>query len=211
MVEAGFKSQISCQCKEVLLLCYSNTTIERVYVFLLYFFCQDALVHKKVCTPTWFCCDLDFIYICMVYSLLIELVYLLHIFTQCNFGDGLLEIIAFLCFFWQLCSVGLVTGLLICLRSAAKITHKAQAITKHAAKWHVCATIESFTADPETPSEGVTSNCVFPVDNGENEEYNDHEADDEDEYEATKLVAPPANTITFQKRQALGETLIKSS
>lgn len=107
------------------------------------------------------------------------------------------------CFLWQLCSVVLVTGLLICLRSAAKITHKAQAITKHAAKWHVCATIDSFNADPETPSDGVTANRVFPVEN--EEDYNEDEADDEDEYEATKIVPPHANTISFQKRQALGK------
>lgn len=113
--------------------------------------------------------------------------------------------------FWQLSSVGLITGLFICLRSAAKITHKAQAITKNAAKWHVCATIDCYGADPETPSDGVTSNTVFPVNVNENEETNEDEADDEDEYEAMKLVAPHANTISFQKRQALGESLTKPS
>ncbi|KZV32520.1 hypothetical protein F511_37747, partial [Dorcoceras hygrometricum] len=44
----------------------------------------------------------------------------------------------------ELCSITLVTGLVICLRSAAKITHKAQAITSLVAKWHACATINSF-------------------------------------------------------------------
>ncbi|XP_020270747.1 uncharacterized protein LOC109845910 [Asparagus officinalis] len=103
-----------------------------------------------------------------------------------------------------LCSVVLITGLLICLRSATKITHKAQALTKHAAKWHVCATVDSFNVDPETPSADVVS-VVFPDSNNvENEESNEEdEADDEDEYQALKLVPPHANTISFQKRQAL--------
>ncbi|CAA6670014.1 unnamed protein product [Spirodela intermedia] len=42
-----------------------------------------------------------------------------------------------------ICSLVLVAGILLCLRSAAKITHKAQAITSHAAKWHAFATIDS--------------------------------------------------------------------
>lgn len=108
--------------------------------------------------------------------------------------------------FWQLSSVWLVAGLLICLRSAAKITHKAQALTSHAAKWHVCATIDSFDADPETPSEGIPANRIFPVINGHNQEeefYDDDEAVEEDEIACTKLVQPHANTISFQKRQAL--------
>ncbi|KAJ6829990.1 uncharacterized protein M6B38_126270 [Iris pallida] len=106
-----------------------------------------------------------------------------------------------------LSSLGLVAGLLICLRSAAKITHKAQALTSHAAKWHVCATIESFEADPETPCEAAAaSNRVFSVIDVENqEEFDGEEAGDaeEDELEGTKLVHPHANTICFQKRQAL--------
>lgn len=104
-----------------------------------------------------------------------------------------------------LSSMVLVTGLLLCLRSAAKITHKAQAITKHAAKWHVCATTDSFNPDLETPFDGtVAANCVFPVGNYENEEeYNEYEVDGDDEFEDIKLVHPHANTISFQKRQAL--------
>jgi len=181
------------------------------WIFVAFLLTIYALVLEKVCTPTWFSCARIFIYLYGVFPSHRISFTTADVLTQHNFWYGFLEIIACLCFIWQLCSVGLVTGLLICLRSAAKITHKAQAITKHAAKWHVCATIESFGADPETPSEGVTPNCVFPMYNGENEEYNADEADDEDEYEATKLVSPPANTISFQKRQALGETLVKSS
>ncbi|KAJ6852472.1 uncharacterized protein M6B38_255865 [Iris pallida] len=102
-----------------------------------------------------------------------------------------------------LSTLGLVAGLLICLRSAAKITHKAQALTSHAAKWHVCATIESFDADPEAPcAAAIASNRIFDVQN-QGEDLDEDEAGDEDELEGTKLVHPHANTISFQKRQAL--------
>ncbi|KAJ8622646.1 hypothetical protein MRB53_031175 [Persea americana] len=98
-----------------------------------------------------------------------------------------------------LCSMGLVTGLFICLRSATKITHKAQAITNHAAKWHVCATIDSYdTTDCETPMQITSCPQVFPI-------YIDseEEAMDGDDVDDTKFVPPQAHTISFQKRQAL--------
>lgn len=101
-----------------------------------------------------------------------------------------------------LCSIVLVTGLLLCLRSAARITHKAQALTSHAAKWHVCATIDSFDADPETPCEvALNPNCIFPVNSDECD--SDEEVSDEDELEDARIVQPHAHTISFQKRQAL--------
>ncbi|PKA63582.1 hypothetical protein AXF42_Ash005477 [Apostasia shenzhenica] len=105
-----------------------------------------------------------------------------------------------------LCSITLVTGLLLCLRSAAKITHKAQALTSHAAKWHVSATIDSFTPDPEAPLSDTINHAVFVNDAScmeESDDENDDEAKPEDELEDTKLVQPQANTISFQKRQAL--------
>ncbi|XP_074577340.1 uncharacterized protein LOC141833742 [Curcuma longa] len=102
-----------------------------------------------------------------------------------------------------LCSIVLVTGLLMCLRSAAKITHKGQALTSHAAKWHVCATIESYAIDPETPSEAIAmASPQFPA----ADDYSDEEeggSSEEDELEGTKIVPTHANTISFQKRQAL--------
>jgi len=102
-----------------------------------------------------------------------------------------------------------VTGLLVCLRSAAKITHKAQAITSQAAKWHVTATIDHFNADPETPSEVVASNHAVPVLVGENgEESDEYEDSIEDELEGMRIVQPHVNTISFHKRQALGGLLV---
>ncbi|XP_077217508.1 uncharacterized protein LOC143851900 [Tasmannia lanceolata] len=95
-----------------------------------------------------------------------------------------------------LCSIGLVTGIFICLRSAAKITHKAQAIACHAAKWHACATIDSFdTMDGETPR--YVNQCAFPLDADSEEEEADEDMED------TRYLTSSAQTISFQKRQAL--------
>ncbi|KAH7672240.1 hypothetical protein IHE45_09G042200 [Dioscorea alata] len=102
-----------------------------------------------------------------------------------------------------LCSVGLVSGLLICLRSAAKITHQAQAITSHAAKWHVCATIESFETDPETPQNQISNVSSIHDIGGQESEDDDCCDEDDDVLDSTKLVQPHAHTISFQKRQAL--------
>ncbi|XP_071724964.1 uncharacterized protein [Rutidosis leptorrhynchoides] len=106
-----------------------------------------------------------------------------------------------------LCSVNLVTGLCICLRSATKITHKAQAITNLAAKWHVCATINSFeNTDGETPpaSSQIISSQVFPGD--VSLELDDEEQDDDDydlNSSSTSLLPIYTNTVSFQNRQGL--------
>ena len=104
---------------------------------------------------------------------------------------------------WQLCSITLVTGLLIILRSATKITHKAQAVTSLAAKWHICATLDTVDAtEGEIPR--FDSGQVFPVVGTDGESDGDG-AGDEDELDNTKLIPAYAhNTISFQKRQALG-------
>ncbi|MCD7452432.1 hypothetical protein HAX54_016539 [Datura stramonium] len=104
-----------------------------------------------------------------------------------------------------LCSVSLLAGLLILLRSAVRITHKAQAVTCLAAKWHVCATIDSFeSVEGETPPiSQIASNQVFPV-NSEGSSDTDDVGDEEDELDNTKFVHSYAySTISFQKRQAL--------
>lgn len=108
----------------------------------------------------------------------------------------------------QLCSVSLLAGLMILLRSATRITHKAQSVTSLATKWHVCATIESFdTADPETPmaqGQGAVSR-LFPA-STDGSSDGDDVGDEEDELDNTKLIPAYAySTISFQKRQALGK------
>ncbi|KAI3695191.1 hypothetical protein L1987_78180 [Smallanthus sonchifolius] len=104
-----------------------------------------------------------------------------------------------------LASVSLLTGVMILLRSATRITHKAQGVTCLAAKWHVCATIESFDppdADTETPPTGANGNQVFQRDASLSD--ND-DVGSEDELDITKLIPAYAySTLSFQKRQALG-------
>lgn len=100
-----------------------------------------------------------------------------------------------------MCSIVLVTGLFICLRSAAKITHKAQSLTSHATKWHICATLESFAVDrPSEPANMATSSSAVEAEVEDEEEG----SSEEDELEGTKVLHPHAHTISFQKRQALG-------
>ncbi|KAH6778547.1 extracellular ligand-gated ion channel protein [Perilla frutescens var. hirtella] len=102
------------------------------------------------------------------------------------------------------CSVSLLAGLLILLRSAARITHKAQGVTCLAAKWHVCATVDSFdTVEGETPvakaaeEQAFSENCSVSSDC-------DDVGDEEDELDNTRFIPSYAySTISFQKRQAL--------
>ncbi|XP_073055985.1 uncharacterized protein [Primulina eburnea] len=105
-----------------------------------------------------------------------------------------------------LCSITLVTGLLICLRSAAKITHRAQAVTTLAAKWHACATIDSFDAlIDDIPTTQIVSADVarYPV-TAANWMDSDNEVGDGDNVlDNTNLVPIFANTVSYQKRQAL--------
>lgn len=105
----------------------------------------------------------------------------------------------------------LLTALLIILRTAAKITHKAQGVTSLAAKWHICATIESFeSGDTETPTLQVTASRLFP--NVGSESDAEDAGDEEDELDNNKLIPAYAqSTISFQKRQALGKQTILMS
>ncbi|KAK1403121.1 Extracellular ligand-gated ion channel [Heracleum sosnowskyi] len=100
-----------------------------------------------------------------------------------------------------LTSMTLVTGLLICLRSAAKITHRAQAITSLAAKWNACSTINSFDdIENETPRAQVVAPMVdCTVDNSAS---NDEEGE-EDVIDNTKMMPIFTHTMSYQKRQAL--------
>lgn len=91
-----------------------------------------------------------------------------------------------------------MTGLFICLRSAAKITHKAQAVTSLAAKWHACATISSFDEvdDVTPPAQIAPAVADWDTDN--------EEGDGDDVLDNTNLVPIYVNTISYQRRQALG-------
>ncbi|CAH9052623.1 unnamed protein product [Cuscuta epithymum] len=112
-----------------------------------------------------------------------------------------------------LCSLSLLAGLMILLRSATRITHKAQGVTCLAAKWHVCATMDSFdSVDGETPRVSVAAapaiNSFAPPacsDSGvDGSSDTDDVGDEEDELDNTNFLHSYAySTISFQKRQAL--------
>lgn len=104
----------------------------------------------------------------------------------------------------QLVSITLVSGLFILLRSATKITHKAQSITGLAAKWHICATINSFdNIDGETPTAAqVASPQAIAAAWGSSD---DEVGDEEDDLDNTKMLPIYTRTISFNKRQALGK------
>ncbi|PKI66386.1 uncharacterized protein LOC116204456 [Punica granatum] len=103
----------------------------------------------------------------------------------------------------SLCSISLATGLFICLRSAAKTTHKAHSLTGLAAKWHVCATIDSFDeGDGETPRAPIISSSqLLPL--VEVWESDGEEGEGDDELDNANINPIVAHTISFHKRQAL--------
>ncbi|KAK8648612.1 hypothetical protein V6N13_129361 [Hibiscus sabdariffa] len=105
-----------------------------------------------------------------------------------------------------MCSITLLTGLCILLRSATKITHKAQAVTCLASKWHVCATLDSFDAnDGETPrTPAIHGRQALPHVGTDGESDGEDAGDEEDELDNNKLIPAYAySTISYQKRQAL--------
>lgn len=71
----------------------------------------------------------------------------------------------------------------------------------------MCATIDSFDAgDGETPMARVAGNQIFPVSSDGSSDADDV-GDEEDELDNSKMVpAYTYNTISFQKRQALGNS-----
>src|ERR1044072_1707842 len=105
-------------------------------------------------------------------------------------------------FMLQIVSITLLSGLFILLRTATKITHKAQSITALAAKWHIHATINSFdNIDGDTH---VASTLITTPNNSSLGLTDDEVEDEEDELDNTNLMSIHINDISFQKRQALG-------
>ncbi|XP_057429393.1 uncharacterized protein LOC130722615 isoform X2 [Lotus japonicus] len=100
-------------------------------------------------------------------------------------------------------SFTLLSGLLILLRSATKITHKAQSVIGLAAKWHICAAIHSFeningeTQTTDTASaQAIATNVNWGLPDEE-------VGDEDDEFDNTKLLPVYTHTISFHTRQAL--------
>lgn len=102
-----------------------------------------------------------------------------------------------------LCSVVLMSGLIIILSSAAKITHQAQALTGHTTKWHACCTIEPVPSEDGEPGSNQSSMIEQQDPASDSDTESSEETGDEDLLENTKIHLPQAHVISFQKRQAL--------
>ncbi|KAL5212318.1 hypothetical protein ABZP36_023165 [Zizania latifolia] len=109
-----------------------------------------------------------------------------------------------------LCSISLVAGLLVCLHSAAKITHKTQAITSVAAEWHADATIRAIGNDLESPDHEMPPATgylapanAYRVAPGDESDYDDDDSVSDDSRDESKLVHFQTNNSCFVKRQAL--------
>ncbi|XP_028778785.1 uncharacterized protein LOC114735269 [Neltuma alba] len=105
-----------------------------------------------------------------------------------------------------LVSITLVSGLFIMLRSATKITHKAQSVTSLAAKWHILCTINSFDNiedNGETQHVEASSAQAFALTTTSWGSEDDELGDEEDELDNTKLLPIFTHTVSFHKRQAL--------
>jgi len=105
-----------------------------------------------------------------------------------------------------------VAGLLLCLHSAAKITHKTQAMTSVAAAWHADATVHAFDNDQENPDPDLppTAGYLAPANAYRVAAGEESGSDDDDDGQSDtsslddpKYVPFQANNICFQKRQAL--------
>ncbi|GJN21370.1 hypothetical protein PR202_gb08839 [Eleusine coracana subsp. coracana] len=111
----------------------------------------------------------------------------------------------------KLTSLSLVAGLLMCLHSAAKITHKTQAITSVAAAWHADATVHAFDNDQENPDPDLPAvvgylapaNAYRLATGDESGSDDDFDSRSESSLDDSKYVPFQANNICFQKRQAL--------
>lgn len=96
---------------------------------------------------------------------------------------------------------------MILMRSATRITHKVQGVACLTAKWHVCATIDSYetTASETLVAQAADKQPIFTGSFAGSSDSDDV-GDEEDEMHNTKFVPLYAyNTISFQRRQALGK------
>lgn len=77
-------------------------------------------------------------------------------------------------------------------------------MTSLAAKWNVCATVDSFDSlDGETPTASMIESQISPCFNAT--DSSDEEGEGDDDIDNTKIHPIYANTISYQKRQALGK------
>ncbi|KAH0826129.1 hypothetical protein HID58_092562 [Brassica napus] len=107
-----------------------------------------------------------------------------------------------------LCSISLVSGLFICLKSATQMTHKAQSVTSIATKWNVCASLDTFDdLDSGDTPKYPTSRQHFQILSRRRDVTRSSDDDEDGEVDSdldnTTIHPIYARAISFQKRQAL--------
>eukprot|EP01018_Ginkgo_biloba_P013758 Gb_03249 [translate_table: standard] len=104
----------------------------------------------------------------------------------------------------QVCAAVQVTGFVLCLHGAARITHRAQRIVSFVSQWHAVVTCEMHnTSEPESENMATESHAI-DVD-GMCFSPNESESDVESVADACTIVPSKYEFSSFQKRQALGE------
>ncbi|XP_010455721.1 PREDICTED: uncharacterized protein LOC109124602 [Camelina sativa] len=105
-----------------------------------------------------------------------------------------------------LCSISLVSGLFICLKSATQMTHKAQSVTSIATKWNVCASLDTFDVldDGETPKCPTTIQHSQILSRRRNViQSSDDDEEGEGDHDDIEIHPIYASAVCAQKRQAL--------
>eukprot|EP01018_Ginkgo_biloba_P003396 Gb_02343 [translate_table: standard] len=110
-----------------------------------------------------------------------------------------------------LCSVMLLTGVVIFLHSAARITHKAQSISGIASRWHALATCNSYDSSSDYDSSNTAKEISTSAQYNENEIpsfpffYTNSESDPEspETDDSSTIIPYHFQTASFHKRQAL--------
>ncbi len=92
----------------------------------------------------------------------------------------------------QVCSAVQLSGFLLCLHGAARITHRAQGIVSVATRWHMGVTCASSGSDQ------------WKGHSPEADKYNDSDSESSDIF----LTISPHEPSLFQTRQALGKYIM---
>ncbi|KAG8501041.1 hypothetical protein CXB51_003144 [Gossypium anomalum] len=129
------------------------------------------------------------------YRVLVDTNFNFSIQNKLDLVKGMVDCLYAKCELWRLC---------ILLRSATKITHKAQSVTSLASKWHVCATLHSFDEGETLRTPAIRDQQVLPHVGANGVSEGDDPAEEEDELDNCKLIPAYAySTISYHKRQAL--------
>lgn len=102
---------------------------------------------------------------------------------------------------WQISSIVLVVGIIICLHAAAKISHRAQSLASFASRWHAMVTCRSNEMLGESEHGGnfnVAGSAITAMN------YPESDMDSADYILPSMNLESMANVSSYRKRQAFG-------